>query len=912
MNPCGRRPRAWWAVLLGLVVMAGGVRPASAAAPPYRIPVAWQRQRTVLARFDTLEARGDSPGAWTFLDSLVGAARARGDRQLWLQALIRRGGTRTFRGNLAAGDPDLRAADSLAVAMRDTLGQLLVLEWRLFGWGTRDRFDVTLPLARRMLALAVQVREPSFEGWARVGPAWADLRRGRLASSAKHYRRAIACFRRAADPIGLHQARIGLARVLAAQGRTEAQRGVYLDLLADARATHDRYSEGHALNNLGELEFALGDPAAAMERWRAADSLRRSAGIATTGEDGPAFNLALALAQLHRFDEAAAQLEALAATAHRTANTPDWLAARTQLGLVRARQERPDEAEVVLLDALAHAGEATAADRGWTWLALASVRAGRGRLPETLAALDALAREPIGAADHVLPHAAARLRCEVLVRTGQAREALVQLAAGEAYATDELNGPARVEELRALAWRALGAPDSALAAMRRAQVLRLRLRARASTFEWREAIGMDAAGSEVEYARMILAAPSVGPRAQRERRAFDALQQVTARTLLERVQAPGGTGAPAVTHAVRLATLQATVLREGELLLDVHEGAEATLVFAVTRHAFRLAQLPAGGELAARGARFRDVVLGDDAPARDAVARAMGTLYFAGCADLLRASRRVLVCAGADPLPMAMLVVDGEPLVARHEVAFVPSATLLARARSRAASPATGGLLAVAGWSDGEGHRLPGAEDEVRWLARTFGGVTLRAPDAGRRAGAIVAELGGYEIVHLAGHAENDEGNPWASAMLLGRPGAPQSWLRASAVARTHLSARLCVLSGCSSLGVGEPGEGALGLSAAFLVAGAQATLATLWPVNDASSAGFMREFYRALAAGQAAGEALRTAQNALRARAGTAAPAHWAGFVLVGEPLARVSFERAGFFAPGAGRAPAAAGTRR
>jgi CHAT domain-containing protein len=82
------------------------------------------------------------------------------------------------------------------------------------------------------------------------------------------------------------------------------------------------------------------------------------------------------------------------------------------------------------------------------------------------------------------------------------------------------------------------------------------------------------------------------------------------------------------------------------------------------------------------------------------------------------------------------------------------------------------------------------------------------------------------------------------------------------------------------------PGAGLLGLSRAWMSAGAGAVVATLWPVPDAPSAvmeGFYRELPREAAAG--APEALRRAQlQVLRRPGAEARPADWAQFFVMGK----------------------------
>jgi CHAT domain-containing protein len=73
-------------------------------------------------------------------------------------------------------------------------------------------------------------------------------------------------------------------------------------------------------------------------------------------------------------------------------------------------------------------------------------------------------------------------------------------------------------------------------------------------------------------------------------------------------------------------------------------------------------------------------------------------------------------------------------------------------------------------------------------------------------------------------------------------------------------------------------GEGVLGLAYGFLANGSRSVVASLWPVEDASTARFMNEFYRAFRETGSAPEALRSAQ--LRTRGSTNVPV-WSSFVV-------------------------------
>jgi CHAT domain-containing protein len=108
-------------------------------------------------------------------------------------------------------------------------------------------------------------------------------------------------------------------------------------------------------------------------------------------------------------------------------------------------------------------------------------------------------------------------------------------------------------------------------------------------------------------------------------------------------------------------------------------------------------------------------------------------------------------------------------------------------------------------------------------------------------------------------------------------------FLTALEIADLDIPARLVVLSGCSTgAGVLFRGEGIKGMSGAFLGAGADYVLVSLWNADDRTTAVFMENFYGFLAKGDPPARASARAKLDL-IRSGLRNPFYWAPFVLIG-----------------------------
>lgn len=145
--------------------------------------------------------------------------------------------------------------------------------------------------------------------------------------------------------------------------------------------------------------------------------------------------------------------------------------------------------------------------------------------------------------------------------------------------------------------------------------------------------------------------------------------------------------------------------------------------------------------------------------------------------------------------------------------------------------------------------------------------------------------------MHFATHALFDSTSPLDSSLVL-FPSPASSGNREDGLLRgwevleeLELGADVVSLSACeSALGEALAGAGVVGLTRAFRLAGARSVVASLWQVQDRSTAVLMARFYAGLRAGLSTGEALRQAQLALLRHRSFSHPHHWAAFQLYGD----------------------------
>jgi len=366
-------------------------------------------------------------------------------------------------------------------------------------------------------------------------------------------------------------------------------------------------------------------------------------------------------------------------------------------------------------------------------------------------------------------------------------------------------------------------------------------------------------------------------------------------------------------------------LKDSELFLSFSLGKTESYLWAVSRKSLRLYRLAPQQEIATDVQAFREALPlgGPD------IARRGQKLYRALFGQLRPQESKktawLLSLEGAlFDVPFAALVTEQQGgntvyLVERHSLQTVPGALLLEAPEDwssrgdRARGQVPGEFLGVGDpiynvadqrWrrpvffsqrnkTEGQLDRLVGSGREVEASARSWrdgsGATTVLQGPAARRDTFLGLLARHPAVIHLATHVlePTDHREQGFVAFGLGansNGSSPQpQYLTTSSIAGLHVPGALVVMTGCAT-GAGDirAGAGLLGLTRAWLMAGARAVISTAWPVEDSSGDIFSR-FYHYLPENSAA-EALRRSQVEM-AHGGTwrASPAYWASYQLTG-----------------------------
>lgn len=374
-------------------------------------------------------------------------------------------------------------------------------------------------------------------------------------------------------------------------------------------------------------------------------------------------------------------------------------------------------------------------------------------------------------------------------------------------------------------------------------------------------------------------------------RAFHVAQRAKARDLLDALDARLATVAPRTAAEV--------VARLGDdTLLEYHLGEERLFLWVLRGSRLRLHDLGLAAPVLAAVERVHRSLAASDAPAPGDLDLLSRTLLPAAVEPLPRGAAELRIAPDGVlrylPFELLTSALAAGLLADRTTVSYLPSGSLLGVAPP--ARPVRGALR-VAGLAPGPGAQrdtatgssrpLAAAERELRTVAALLGGRSMLFTGSGATEAAFrSAWQQRPAVLHFAAHAVAVEGPGGGAAVELSATGGEDDGrLTPREVVAAEGHARLVVLAACRTAlpPRGVEGRALASLTGSFLASGTPAVVATLWDVEDATTAVVMEQLYSQLRRGVPPAVALRRVKARLRADPRWSHPSRWAAYVLVG-----------------------------
>lgn len=343
---------------------------------------------------------------------------------------------------------------------------------------------------------------------------------------------------------------------------------------------------------------------------------------------------------------------------------------------------------------------------------------------------------------------------------------------------------------------------------------------------------------------------------------------------------------PAALDAARIAR------KANATLLFYWLGRSQSYLWAVTPTKTALYTLPARDQIAAIVQRYRNTLLGIDGSleASSADGTELYRMLVAPAKSLLPAGSNVVVLSddALSELNFETLIV---PAATPHywiedaTIISAPSLYMLSMAKPDGEPGRKLLLLGNAVTPDPDYPELPQAALEMQRIEKHFsaGDATVLAQLQANPESYLESNPQQYSYIHFVAHGIASLTDPLDSAIILSPASdAEDSFkLYARDIIQHHIHARLVTISSCYGGGTRSyAGEGLVGLSWAFLRAGAHNVIGALWEVSDDSTPQLMDTLYRRLEEGAPPSVALRQAKLALIHSQGSFRnPFYWAPF---------------------------------
>ncbi|MFZ0884634.1 MAG: CHAT domain-containing tetratricopeptide repeat protein [Candidatus Acidiferrales bacterium] len=351
-----------------------------------------------------------------------------------------------------------------------------------------------------------------------------------------------------------------------------------------------------------------------------------------------------------------------------------------------------------------------------------------------------------------------------------------------------------------------------------------------------------------------------------------------------------GLKAASISSATQRVHPQQMAENSHSILLDYWLGADHSYLWVVMPQRVEIFTLPPAAEIDPLVQSYRQALLGsrDVLETRNAAGQKLYDLLVAPAAKLIPNGSRVTILPDGSlySLNFETLLAPAPQLhywIEDVDVSYANSLTLLAAGAARRGSPAKKLLLVGDAVSpDAEFPKLPQAAAEMSGIENYFPAAKREvfAGPLATPAAYFDSQPQDFSYIHFVAHGTASRTSPLDSAVILSRQGDNYK-LYARDIIQHPLHADLVTISACHGEGVRTySGEGLVGLSWAFLRAGAHGVIAALWEVNDNSTPQLMDHLYSEISKGTPPAVALRDAKLALL-HSGTVyrRPFYWAPF---------------------------------
>jgi CHAT domain-containing protein len=386
--------------------------------------------------------------------------------------------------------------------------------------------------------------------------------------------------------------------------------------------------------------------------------------------------------------------------------------------------------------------------------------------------------------------------------------------------------------------------------------------------------------------------------------ALKAADQSRARTLAQ------GLGQIGDKESFRPASFssRAVARKTGATLLFYWLGERQSYFWAVTPQRIALFPLPARRDLAPLVEHYGEALLGTQDPmqADSEDGQALFRSLVAPALKLIRTNPRVVILSdGAltrlnfetliapGPSPFSGQEHGAEQITDAHywidDVTLFSAPSIAMLAAAKPAREVAKSLLLIGDpvSPNADFPSLPLFGSEMNLVEKSFA-VQKAVVFSGQQASAaayLASNPAQYSYIHFVAHAVASRTDPLDSAIILSATTAGEESFKlyAREIIQRPIDARLVTISACYGSGTRfYAGEGLVGLSWAFLRAGAHSVIGALWEVSDDSTPHLMEALYRGLEAGQTPEVALRAAKlSMVHSQSKFRVPFYWAPFQL-------------------------------